>query len=81
MQLKFNQITKDEEKQDVFGALAKQILFTVVATAKDDAAMLGNLIALVQLVLRMYRNSLELSEEQEDRLKFIIAETLKVKNE
>lgn len=59
------------------GTLAKQVVASIAAMAKDDKEMISNIVVLNQLVMRIIGNSFKMPMEKEQQLKCLIADTLK----
>ena len=77
MEIKLNQIKEEKHKEELMGTLAKQVVASVSAMAKDDKEMISNIVVLNQLVMRIIGISFQMSTDKEQQLKCLIADTLK----
>lgn len=77
MEIKLNQIKEEKHKEELMGTLAKQVVASVSAMAKDDKEMISNIVVLNQLVMRIIGNSFQMPMDKEQQLKCLIADTLK----
>lgn len=77
MEIKLNQIKEEEHKTELMGTLAKQVVASVAAMAKNDAEIISNIVVLIQLVMKILGNAFKMPIEKETQLKHVIADTLK----